>query len=80
MVNFTICHIFLMFNAKYNSLSYCERENRDPYDICVSGNTRIKFTLKRDCQRDPVLSNTHINAALPSLKSVIYYACKETNP
>jgi len=30
MVKFTICHIFLMFNANYSSLSYCESENRDP--------------------------------------------------
>jgi hypothetical protein len=77
MVKFKICHIFLMFNAKYSSLSYCERENRDPCDICKSGD--IKFTLRRDRKRDPVLSTTHINAALPSLKSVIYYACNETN-
>jgi hypothetical protein len=77
MLKFTIYHTFLMFNAKCSSLSYSERENKDPCDICVSVN--IKFTLRRGCKRDSVLSTTHINAALPSLKSVINYACNKTN-
>ena len=62
--------IFLMFNVKYSRLSYRESGNTDPCYNCISG--KIKFTLRRDCMSDPGLSNTHINDASPSLKSVIY--------